>query len=101
MRLALSWARAGDVLVLPLHSRDGRGHASRSSSAAREGWKPASPYPRYAIGRDRRGPPLLSRSGARGGGVSRKLVSSDEFARETPPDPARRTAHGAGSADVA
>ena len=35
---------AGDVLVLPLHSRDGRGHAlALFERLRREGWRPASP----------------------------------------------------------
>jgi UDP-N-acetylmuramyl tripeptide synthase len=39
VRTALSWARAGDVLVLPLHSRDGRGHAlALLERLRREGW---------------------------------------------------------------
>jgi hypothetical protein len=46
VRLALAWARAGDVLVLPLHSRDGRGHAlALLERLRREGWKAGSPLP--------------------------------------------------------
>jgi cyanophycin synthetase len=46
VRLALAWARAGDVLVLPLHSRDGRGHAlALFERLRREGWKAGSPLP--------------------------------------------------------
>jgi cyanophycin synthetase len=46
VRLALAWARAGDVLVLPLHSRDGRGHAlALFEQLRREGWKAGQPLP--------------------------------------------------------
>ena len=46
VRLALAWARAGDVLVLPLHSRDGRGHAlALFERLRREGWQAGSPLP--------------------------------------------------------
>jgi cyanophycin synthetase len=46
VRLALAWARAGDVLVLPLHSRDGRGHAlALFERLRREGWKAGAPLP--------------------------------------------------------
>jgi cyanophycin synthetase len=46
VRLALGWARAGDVLVLPLHSRDGRGHAlALFERLRREGWRAGQPLP--------------------------------------------------------
>jgi cyanophycin synthetase len=46
VRLALAWARAGDVLVLPLHSRDGRGHAlALFERLRREGWQAGRPLP--------------------------------------------------------
>jgi cyanophycin synthetase len=46
VRLALAWARAGDVLVLPLHSRDGRGHAlALFEQLRREGWRAGQPLP--------------------------------------------------------
>lgn len=46
VRLVLAWARAGDVLVLPLHSRDGRGHAlALFERLRRDGWKAGSPLP--------------------------------------------------------
>jgi UDP-N-acetylmuramyl tripeptide synthase len=46
VRLALAWARAGDVLVLPLHSRDGRSHAlALLERLRREGWKAGRPLP--------------------------------------------------------
>ena len=46
VRLALAWARAGDVLVLPLHSRDGRGHAlALFERLRREGWQAGQPLP--------------------------------------------------------
>ena len=46
VRLALAWARAGDVLVLPLHSREGRGHAlALFERLRREGWKAGRPLP--------------------------------------------------------
>ncbi len=46
VRAALVWARAGDVLVLPLHSREGRGHAlALLERLRREGWKAGQPLP--------------------------------------------------------
>jgi UDP-N-acetylmuramyl tripeptide synthase len=46
VQLALSWARRGDVLVLPLHSRDGRAHAlALIERLRREGWKAGQPVP--------------------------------------------------------
>jgi cyanophycin synthetase len=46
VRLALGWARAGDVLVLPLHSREGRGHAlALFEQLRRSGWKAGQPLP--------------------------------------------------------
>jgi cyanophycin synthetase len=46
VRLALAWARAGDVLVLPLHSRDGRGRAlALFERLRREGWRAGRPLP--------------------------------------------------------
>jgi len=46
VQLALAWARAGDVLVLPLHSRDGRGHAlALIERLRREGWRAGRPLP--------------------------------------------------------
>lgn len=46
VHLALAWARAGDVLVLPLHSRDGRGHAlALFERLRREGWQAGRPLP--------------------------------------------------------
>lgn len=46
VRVALAWARAGDVLVLPLHSRDGRGHAlALFERLRREGWQAGQPLP--------------------------------------------------------
>ena len=46
VRLALAWARAGDVLVLPLHSRDGRGRAlALFERLRRDGWKAGQPLP--------------------------------------------------------
>ncbi len=46
VRLALAWAREGDVLVLPLHSRDGRGHAlALFERLRREGWRAGEPLP--------------------------------------------------------
>ena len=41
-----AWARAGDVLVLPLHSREGRGHAlALFERLRRDGWKAGQPLP--------------------------------------------------------
>jgi len=49
VRAALAWARAGDVLVLPLHSRDGRGHAlALFERLRREGWQAGRPLPARA-----------------------------------------------------
>jgi hypothetical protein len=46
VRHALGWARAGDVLVLPLHSRDGRAHAlTLIERLRREGWQAGQPLP--------------------------------------------------------
>ena len=46
VRLALAWARAGDVLVLPLHSREGRSHAlALLERLRREGWTAGQPLP--------------------------------------------------------
>jgi UDP-N-acetylmuramyl tripeptide synthase len=46
VRVALAWARAGDVLVLPLHSRDGRGNAlALFERLRREGWRAGQPLP--------------------------------------------------------
>jgi len=46
VRHALAWARAGDVLVLPLHSKDGRGHAlALIGQLHREGWRAGRPLP--------------------------------------------------------
>jgi UDP-N-acetylmuramyl tripeptide synthase len=46
VRSALAWARAGDVLVLPLHSRDGRAHAlALLERLRREGWQAGQPLP--------------------------------------------------------
>ncbi len=46
VRIALAWARAGDVLVLPLHSRDGRAHAlALFERLRREGWRAGQPLP--------------------------------------------------------
>jgi cyanophycin synthetase len=46
VRVVLAWARAGDVLVLPLHSRDGRGHAlALFERLRREGWRAGQPLP--------------------------------------------------------
>jgi UDP-N-acetylmuramyl tripeptide synthase len=43
---ALAWARPGDVLVLPLHSRDGRAHAlALFERLRREGWQAGRPLP--------------------------------------------------------
>ena len=46
VRLALAWARAGDVLVLPLHSKEGRNHAlALIERLRREGWQAGRPLP--------------------------------------------------------
>jgi UDP-N-acetylmuramyl tripeptide synthase len=51
VRMALAWSRPGDVLVLPLHSRDGRAHAlALFERLRREGWRAGSPLPDGAIG---------------------------------------------------
>ncbi|MDP9133777.1 MAG: Mur ligase family protein [Actinomycetota bacterium] len=43
---ALAWARPGDVLVLPLHSKDGRSHAlALIEKLRREGWRAGRPLP--------------------------------------------------------
>ena len=45
-RRALAWARPGDVLVLPLHSREGRGEAlALLERLRREGWKAGQSLP--------------------------------------------------------
>jgi len=44
VRMALGWARAGDVLVLPLHSREGRAQAlALFERLRREGWQAGKP----------------------------------------------------------
>jgi UDP-N-acetylmuramyl tripeptide synthase len=46
VRQALAWARFGDVLALPLHSKDGRGHAlALIERLRREGWSAGRPLP--------------------------------------------------------
>jgi UDP-N-acetylmuramyl tripeptide synthase len=46
VRMALAWARSGDVLVLPLHSREGRGHAlALLERLRRDGWRAGRPLP--------------------------------------------------------
>jgi len=46
IRHALGWARAGDVLVLPLHTRDGRAAGlALIERLAREGWRAGQPLP--------------------------------------------------------
>ena len=46
VRLALGWAQEGDVLVLPLHSREGRGQAlALFERLRREGWRAGQPLP--------------------------------------------------------
>ncbi len=46
VRMALAWSRPGDVLVLPLHSRDGRAHAlTLLERLRREGWRAGQPLP--------------------------------------------------------
>jgi cyanophycin synthetase len=46
VRLALAWARPGDVLVLPLHSREGRAQAlALIERLRRDGWKALQPLP--------------------------------------------------------
>ena len=43
---ALAWARPGDVLVMPLHSKDGRSHAlALIEKLRREGWSAGRPLP--------------------------------------------------------
>ncbi|MGH8204043.1 MAG: Mur ligase family protein, partial [Steroidobacteraceae bacterium] len=51
VRLALSWARAGDVLVLPLHSREGRANAlALFERLRREAWRAGARLPGGATG---------------------------------------------------
>jgi hypothetical protein len=51
VRTALSWARAGDVLVLPLHSREGRAQAlALLERLRREGWRAGAKLPVDANG---------------------------------------------------
>ena len=51
VRQALAWARAGDVLVLTLHSKDGRAHAlALIERLRREGWRAGAPLPGGASG---------------------------------------------------
>ena len=46
VRTALAWARPGDVLVMPLHSREGRAHAlAFIERLRRDGWKAGQPLP--------------------------------------------------------
>jgi hypothetical protein len=46
VRQALAWARPGDVLVLQLLSKEGRGHAlALIERLRREGWKAGLPVP--------------------------------------------------------
>ena len=46
LRHALGWARAGDVIVLPLHTRDGRAAGlALIERLAREGWRAGQPVP--------------------------------------------------------
>jgi len=46
VRAALGWARAGDVLVLPLHSREGRARAlALFERLRREGWRAGARLP--------------------------------------------------------
>ena len=46
VRMALAWSRPGDVLVLPLHSRDGRAQAlALLERLRREGWQAGQPLP--------------------------------------------------------
>jgi UDP-N-acetylmuramyl tripeptide synthase len=46
LRLALGWARVGDVVVLPLHTRDGRAAGlALIERLAREGWRAGQPVP--------------------------------------------------------
>ena len=55
VRLALGWARAGDVLVLPLHSREGRGQAlALFERLRRDGWKAGQPLRTRPDSRDTR-----------------------------------------------
>ncbi|HEU5468156.1 MAG TPA: cyanophycin synthetase, partial [Steroidobacteraceae bacterium] len=47
VRLALDWARPGDMLVLPLHSREGRAQTlALLERLRREGWRAGQPLPR-------------------------------------------------------
>jgi UDP-N-acetylmuramyl tripeptide synthase len=46
VRMALAWSQPGDVLVLPLHSRDGRAQAlALFERLRREGWRAGQPLP--------------------------------------------------------
>jgi UDP-N-acetylmuramyl tripeptide synthase len=46
VRMALAWSRPGDVLVLPLHSPDGRAQAlALLERLRREGWRAGQPLP--------------------------------------------------------
>jgi UDP-N-acetylmuramyl tripeptide synthase len=46
VRMALAWSRPGDVLVLPLHSRDGRARAlALFERLRRDGWRAGRPLP--------------------------------------------------------
>jgi UDP-N-acetylmuramyl tripeptide synthase len=46
VRLALSWARTGDVIVLPLHTREGRASGLALIDALRRsGWSAGQPLP--------------------------------------------------------
>ena len=46
VRLALGWARAGDVVVLPLHTRDGRAAGlALIERLRRAGWRAGQPLP--------------------------------------------------------
>lgn len=46
VRMVLTWSRPGDVLVLPLHSRDGRAHAlALIEQLRRQGWRAGTPLP--------------------------------------------------------
>jgi hypothetical protein len=46
VRLALGWARTGDVIVLPLHTREGRASGLALIDALRRaGWSAGQPLP--------------------------------------------------------
>jgi UDP-N-acetylmuramyl tripeptide synthase len=46
VRLALGWARTGDVIVLPLHTRDGRASGlALIDTLRRSGWRAGQPLP--------------------------------------------------------